>query len=174
MILDLYEELYCTIRSIDPHRIIVSGDSLSCNAAWHNHHEDAWGMDSRDQWLDMVAADTPARFNAVAMHFYPEHDRNYFAGEKIPMEELFSAAVGRARMLNKPVWCGEFGAASSGDAEREMVERMFKIIKETGVELSALWNFVPFGEFQRGVDIKPDNERAWMLFEIQKFNESVE
>lgn len=173
MVLGVYKDVYNTIRSIDPSRIIVSGDSLPRNAAWHNHYQDAWGMDTRDQWLDMLAADTPDCFSVVSMHLYPEHEKNYFAGEKVPIEDLVAAAVQRARQLNKPIWCGEFGAAASGDGERKMVLRMFQIIQKEGIELSALWNFVPKGTFQRNMDVSPLNDRAWMLSEIKQYNESL-
>jgi len=72
------------------------------------------------------------------------------------------------------VWCGEFGAAASGPQERVMVERMLHGLKENGVELSALWNFSPPGKtFQKTHDITPSNDRAWMLVEIQKFNQEA-
>jgi endo-1,4-beta-mannosidase len=173
MILDLYQDLHSTIREIDPHRIIVTGDAMLRNAAWNNRHRDDWGLDTREQSLEMFTADTPKSFSVASIHLYPEEDGKYFKDEKVSMEELVKAVVQEAHRHGRVVWCGEFGAAASGEAEREMVERMFQTIKETGIELSALWNFVPFGEFQRGVDITPDNERAWMLFEIQKFNESL-
>lgn len=170
MIVDLYQDLHSTIRSIDPHRIIVTGDAMMRNAAWHNRHRDDWGLDTREQSLEMFTADTPKSFSVASIHLYPGEDGEYFKDEKVSLEELVKTVVQEAHRHGRVVWCGEFGAAASGEAEREMVERMFQAIKQTGIELSALWNFVPFGEFQRGVDIKPDNERAWMLSEIQKFN----
>ena len=173
MVLEVYKDVCDTIRSIDSSRIIVSGDSLPRNAAWHNHHQDAWGMDTRDQWLDMLAADTPDCFNTVSMHLYPEHEKNYFADEKVPIEDLVSAAVRNARERNKPIWCGEFGAATSGEDEQDMVRRMFRIIEKNEIELSALWNFIPNGTFQRDADVTPSNDRAWMLSEIRMFNESL-
>jgi hypothetical protein len=173
MILDLYQDLHSTIREIDPRRIIVTGDAMLRNAAWNNRHRDDWGLDTREQSLEMFTAETPTGFSVASIHLYPEEDGKFFKDEKVSLEELVKAVVQEAHRHGRVVWCGEFGAAASGEAEREMVERMFQTIKETGIELSALWNFVPFGEFQRGVDIKPDNERAWMLTEVQRFNESL-
>jgi len=174
MILDLYQELHQSIREIDPHRIIVTGDAMLRNAAWHNHHRDEWGLDTREQSLEMFTADTPKNFSVASIHLYPEEDGKYFKDEEVSLEELVQAVVQEARRHGRVVWCGEFGAAASGEAEREMVERMFQVLKETGVELSALWNFVPSGEFQPRADIKPDNERAWMLSEVGRFNASVQ
>jgi hypothetical protein len=74
-------------------------------------------------------------------------------------------------------WVGEFGAAAKdkpfGPAEDEMVRRMLRSIKETGVELSAPWNFPPGEPFQPTHDITPTNERAWLLEEVRKFNQET-
>lgn len=173
MVLGVYTDVWNAIRGIDPDRIIVTGDSLTREAAWYNHHEDAWGLDTREQWLEMFAADTPDCFKVVSIHLYPEHDKRYFKNEKVPIEELVAAAVGNAHRRGKPVWCGEFGAAASGADERKMVLRMFRIIRDNRIELSALWNFVPSGTFQKGMDVKPGNPRAWMLSEVEKFNSDL-
>ncbi|MFZ4776248.1 MAG: hypothetical protein ACOYM3_12825, partial [Terrimicrobiaceae bacterium] len=90
----------------------------------------------------------------------------------VSMEELVKAVVQEAHRHGRVVWCGEFGAESSGPQERQMVQRMLHTLKENGVELSALWNFnLPGKTFQKGIDVTPTNERAWMLSEIRKFNQ---
>lgn len=173
MVLDVYKDIYNTIRSIDPNRILITGDTLTRESAWNNHYKDEWGLDTRRQWLEMFAADTPECFEMVSFHLYPEHDKRFLAGEKLPIEDLVSVAVQNARERNKPVWCGEFGGAACGDGEREMVQRMFGVIRDNKIELSALWNFVPNGEFQRNADVTPSNDRAWMLSMIDEFNQSL-
>lgn len=170
MILDLYEDVYRTIRAVDPDRIILTGDSMTRDAAWHNHYNNAWGLDTRDQWLEIFSADTPDCFDVVSIHLYPEMEKHYFAGEKVTIEEFTAAAVRSIRKRGRPVWCGEFGAAASDEGEQEMVLRMVQIIRDEKIELSALWNFVPAGTFQKGVDVNANNHRSWMLSEIKKFN----
>ena len=174
MILDLYQDLHKTIRAIDPRRIIVTGDAMLRNAAWNNRHRDDWGVDTRAQSLEMFAAETPKGFSVASIHLYPEEDGKYFKDEKVSLEELLKTVVQEARRHGRVVWCGEFGAAASGPQEREMVERMLQTLKDTGVELSALWNFnLPGKTFQKGIDVTPTNERAWMLSEIRKFNQEA-
>jgi len=174
MVIGVYMDVYSAIRAIDPDRIIVTGDSLTREAAWYNHCKDDWGLDSRKQWLEMFAADTPDCFKAVSIHLYPEHDQHYFAGEKAAIEDLVAVAVRNSHGRGKPVWCGEFGAGACGKGETGMVQRMFRMIQENHIELSALWNFVPSGTFQSDADITPDNQRTWMLSEIKRFNENLE
>lgn len=174
MLLDLYQDLHKSIREIDPHRIIVTGDAMLRSTSWNNRHRDDWGLDTREQSLEMFTAETPTGFSVASIHLYPEEDGKFFKDQKVSLEELLKTVVQEAHRHGRVVWCGEFGAASSGPQERQMVERILHALKDTGVELSALWNFnLPGKTFQKGIDVTPDNERAWMLFEIQKFNENL-
>jgi hypothetical protein len=122
----------------------------------------------------MFTAETPKGFSVASIHLYPGEDGKFFKDEKVSMEELVKAVVQEAHGHGRVVWCGEFGAADSGPQERQMVERMLQSLKENGVELSALWNFnLPGKTFQKGIDVTPTNERAWMLHEIAAFNRDV-
>jgi len=177
MMLDLYRELHKTIREIDLHRLIATGDAMPRKGAWNNRHRDAWGIDTRQQWLEMLTADTPEVFSISSVHFYPENS-GYFEGEDVGLEELLREVAREARRHGRVVWVGEFGAAAKDKpydpAEKEMVRRMLRSIKETGVELSAPWNFSPPGEpFQPTHDITPTNERAWLLLEVRRFNQEA-
>ncbi|MGA0112654.1 MAG: cellulase family glycosylhydrolase [Chthoniobacterales bacterium] len=174
MILDLYRDLYQTIRALDAGRIIVTGDSLPREAAWFNRHKDDWGLDSREQWLEMLAADTPAEFSVVSIHLYPELDRKYFRDEKVSLEELLRAAVQSAHGSGRAVWCGEFGPGEGHLADRPRMQSIFNALMEIGVDLSALWNFCPRGKtFQPDIDVTPTNEGSWLLPEIAAFNRAV-
>jgi len=176
-ILDLYVELYQIIRGIDPHRIIVTGEAMPRKGAWNILNRDDFGLDTREQWLEVFLMVTPAPYSVYSVHFYPGN-KDYFEGEEIGLEELLQVVVTEAHRKGGVVWVGEFGAALRdrpyGPAEEEMVRKMFRVIKDTGVELSAPWNFSPPGvEFQPTHDITPANERAWFLSEIAAFNRDV-
>lgn len=174
MILDLYGDLYQTIRALDSGRMIVTGDSLPREAAWFNRHKDDWGLDSRQQWLEMLAADTPPEFQVVSVHLYPEVDGKYFRDEKVGLEELLQAIVQEAHGSGRPVWCGEFGPGEGHLADRPRMKRIFEALKESKVDLSALWNFCPPGKtFQPDIDVTPANEGSWLLPEIAVFNRAV-
>jgi hypothetical protein len=174
MMLDLYGDLYQTIRALDAGRMIVTGDSLPREAAWFNRHKDDWGVDSRQQWLEMLAADTPPEFQVMSVHLYPEVDGKYFRDEKVGLEEMLQAIVKEAHGSVRPVWCGEFGPGEGHLADRPRMKRIFEALKESKVELSALWNFCPPGKtFQPDIDVTPANEGSWLLPEIAVFNRAV-
>jgi len=176
-ILDLYRELHDIIRGIDPHRIIATGDAMPRKGAWNIRHRDDFGLDTREQWLEMFVAATPDDFSVYSVHFYPEN-RGYFQGEGIDLEELLQLVVEEAHRHGGIVWVGEFGTAAKdkpyGPDKEELARRMFRAIRESGAELSAPWNFNPPGDaFQPTHDITPANERAWILSEIAAFNREV-
>lgn len=171
MLLDLYEDFYRTVRMIDSERIIVTGDSITRSHAWHNHHEDRWALDTREQWLECFAADTPDCFEVTSFHLYEEADGSYFNGEKPPLGDVVAAAVDVSRKNNRIVWCGELGMPGTDDHARDVFFRMMQAVEENGIALSAIWNFIPSGRYQPDWDILPDNDRTCMLDAVRKLNE---
>jgi hypothetical protein len=174
MMLDLYRDLHRTVRALDPCRIILTGDALPRASAWFNRHKDAWGHDSREEWLEMLQADTPAEFPVMSIHLYPDVDGKYFRDENVSLEELLHAIVQAAHGAGRAVWCGEFGPGEGHLADRPRMKRIFSALEESRADLSALWNFCPAGQtFQPGIDVTPANEGSWLLAEIAAFNRAV-
>jgi len=171
MIIAVYQDVYDAIRAVDPDRMIVTGDSMTREGAWHNYHKDAWGADSRVQWEEMFTMDTPARFEVVSFHMYGLHDQcALFDGKKLSLEEFVGVAIENARKRGKPVWCGELGMPGTDEQSREMFVRMMKIVEENEIPISAIWNFLPTGKFQPEWDILPQGERSSMLEAVNEFN----
>jgi len=171
MVLGVYQDVYDAIRAVDPDRMVVTGDSLTREAAWHNHHRDAWGADSLMQWEEMFAMDTPDDFEVVSFHMYGVHDQCVSSGgEKLSLEKFAEVAVENARKRGKPVWCGELGMPGVDEQSKEMFVRMMKIIEETEIPISAIWNFLPTGTFQPEWDILPQGERGSMLEAVKELN----
>jgi len=171
MILEVYQEVYDSVRAVDPDRMVVTGDSMTRAAAWHNRHKDAWGADSRSQWEKMFAGDTPDCFEVVSFHMYALHDQcASFDGRKLSLEEFVGVAVENARKRGKPVWCGELGMPDTGGKSKEMFVRMMKVVEENEIPISAIWNFLPAGKFQPEWDILPQGERSSMLEAVKEFN----
>lgn len=171
MLLDLYKEFYRTVRAIDPHRIIVTGDSIARAHAWHNRNEDRWGLDTREQWTQRFAADTPDSYEVASFHLYEEADNSYFKGEKPPIEEVVRTAVEVCRANGRVVWAGELGMPGRDDHARDLFFRMMRSIEENNIALSAIWNFIPEGRYQPDWDILPDHERTYMLDAVKALNE---
>jgi hypothetical protein len=171
VLMDLYEDFYRTVRAIDPDRIIVTGDSIARAHAWHNRNEDRWGLDSRSQWMERFAADTPECFEVASFHLYEEADNAYFKGETPPLEQVVTVAVDECRRVGRPVWCGELGMPGTDAHAREVFFRMMQAVEENGIELSAIWNFAPSGSYQTDWDILPGGERTYMLEAVRDLNQ---
>jgi len=171
MILDLYEEFHRTVRELDPHRMIVTGDSIARAQAWHNRNEDAWGQDTREQWFELFANETPDCYETVSFHMYAEMDGKYFKDENVPLERLVGDIVEFCRKEKKAIWCGELGMPGTDESAQKLFWRMMRIIEENEIELSAIWNFIPSGRYQPDWDITPNNERSYMLKAVRELNE---
>lgn len=171
MILDLYEDFHRSVRTLDPHRMIVTGDSIARAQAWHNRHEDRWEQDSRAEWFELFAEETPARYETVSFHMYAEMDGKYFKGENVPLEVLVRDITAFCRREGKAIWSGELGMPGTDDASRELFWRMMGIVESNEIELSAIWNFIPSGSYQPDWDITPVNERSYMLDAVKELNE---
>jgi hypothetical protein len=171
MLLDLYKDLYKTIRELDPDRIIVTGDSIARAHAWHNHNEDRWALDTREQWLARFMKDTPDCYNVVSFHLYEEADGNYFKDENLSLEEFVKAVVDHCRANEKLVWCGELGMPGKDRKAEEIFYRMMNAVESNEISLSAIWNFLPAGKYQPDWDIIPGGERTYMLDAVKELNE---
>ncbi len=171
MIMDLYKDFYETVRAIDEHRIIVTGDSVPRAHAWHNRNKDAWGLDTREQWLEQFKADTPEPYQVVSFHLYAEADGEYFKGEKPSLEEFTRIISEFCREQGKAIWCGELGMPGYDSESRDLFFRMMNTVEENKMDLSAIWNFIPHGTYQTEWDITPDNERSFMLDAVVEMNE---
>ena len=170
MILNAYEDFYKTVWEMDPDRIIVTGDSITCSYSWHQRHEDTWVKDSKEQWTQMFRADTPDDYEVASIHLYEEHNKMFFKKSDLSIEAFLQELVGISRADSKIIWCGELGMPGTDEAARDMFFRMMHAVEENEIEISAIWNFKPQGTFQADWDISPTNERAYMLDAVKELN----
>jgi endo-1,4-beta-mannosidase len=170
MILDMYKDFHETVRKIDKDRIIATGDSIPRAHAWHNRHKGRWGLDSKEQWLEIFQAETPDCYEAASFHLYEETDGNYYT-EKVPLEQIVSDITAVCRKNKKVIWAGELGMPGNSEKSKKLFFRMMKSIEDNEIELSAIWNFVPKGNFQSDWDILPQGDRAYMLQAVKELNE---
>ncbi len=170
MILDAYIDIYHTIRSLDPDRIIMTGDSIARAHAWHNRNKDAWGQDTRAQWHEIFRADTPDCYKVTSFHIYAEADKGYYKDDVLTLEEFVADVIELCRKDGQLIWCGELGMPGTDDDAREMFFRMMHTMEVNEVDISAIWNFKLRGTAQAEWDISPDNERAYMLDAVKDLN----
>lgn len=171
MILDAYVDFHNSVRAIDPHRIIVTGDSIARPQAWHNRHKDSWGQDSREQWQEIFQSDTPECYEVTSFHLYAQADKSYYKNKDLSIEAFVEDVVLICRNDGKVVWCGELGMPGTDDATREMFFRMMGAMEANNVDISAIWNFKLRDTAQKDWDISPDNARSYMLDAVRDLNE---
>ena len=167
-----------TVRSIDPHRFIMSGDSRPRGAAYHNWKEHSWKPDNRDENLRVMEIDNPAPMDTVTVHVYPGSPGRpadtYFPDDRpLVLEwlngqyrELLEHYLDGARALRRPLILGEFGAEGDGTTEDEQqtFHRFMQAIIDAGVPLSLLWTFDTRNtgrEFRQEWSLHPGTDPDW-------------
>jgi len=173
-----YQAFAQTVREIDPHRPIFSGDTLPRPAAYHNFHEASWKIDTRAEWEEMFLQDNAA-MDALSAHFYYyQLDGGHQDGgvKDLSAEQQVSLLTAIAQRAGKPLWIGEFGQngkEKTWDEERRQFEFILNLMLENDVPLSALWNF----DFEHGDqthwNITATNHRAYMLDVLQAANRKM-
>lgn len=158
MIRVAFKEFAREVRRHDPHRIIITGNSMERPSAWHQRQEHSWKKDSPEQFAEMLKADNPDPVNVLCVHVY-EH-----AVEQLPQAARVSAAV------KKPLFVGEFGVAGprSPKSEQEF-SRMLALIERERVPLAALWVF-DFAHQKDDWNVTADNSRSYQLDAVAAAN----
>ena len=107
MVQSAFEAFATEVRKYDPHRLIVTGDSILRRSAWHQAHEGTWTSDTPDQFAEMLESVNPAPIDAISLHLYEEQDW-----------QRLGQATQVAHRLNKPLFVGEFGVPGNPPAAR--------------------------------------------------------
>jgi hypothetical protein len=160
-----------TVRALDPHRPITSGNSIPRPQAEHIRNTGNWGADSAEQFAANLRDANPDPLDLVSIHVYPHARDDRFGEAHVSFEHLLNAAIEAAGQ--KPVFVGEFGVGSDTPGgnhfARRHLEAIITAIERTDIPLAALWVFdLPH---QNGShDITPVNDRRQMLDSIGKAN----
>ncbi len=159
-----------TVRSIDPHRAIITGNAAPRACAWHNWKEGSWQADTFAQFELMLSRDNPDPYDTISVHVYPE-DGDKYPGQTTSLTDFVEAMQRCSRRARKPLFIGEFGApATSGSAkERADFEELVEAIVRHEVPLSALWVF-DYSPQDKDWNVTFDNARAYMLEHVARAN----
>jgi hypothetical protein len=172
-----YREFERAVRSIDQTRPLLTGDVMPRPAGWHNHHRGTWDTDTPEQWREIFLLDNP--FETTSAHFY------YYDKDKPPRdagvreydpEQQMKFLMKISREAGKPLFIGEFGQTPKVQLadQFQQVETLLRLIKENGVQLSALWNYDFEHEDQAWCNITPTNERSGMLNGLKNVNKQMQ
>jgi hypothetical protein len=162
-----------TVRKLDADRLIESGHSIPRQSAWHNVRERSWTDDSVEQFGEILKRDNPAPLDAICIHVYPEAKKHYAAGAT-SIDGVIAAAQQQARLIGKPLFIGEFGVnEQAGDkaAQQAIFEEFLSAFKNN-VPLAAFWVF-DLPQQNKDWNVTFDNDRAWMIERVARFNRDV-
>lgn len=143
---DAYADFARVVRSIDPARPIMTGDTSPRVSAWHLARGLGWKRDSRAQWIETLLAANPDPVDTLSVHFYhPRQDGSGYDGYGVNEQTLranLEVAVEASRAAGKPLWLGEFGpglAEGDVDERRRQVGEFLDLIVDLRIPLSAYW-----------------------------------
>ncbi len=160
-----------TVRRIDPERIIVNGNSIPRQSAWHNVRERSWKNDSVGEFSEILKRDNPSPLNALCVHVYPEANGHYAAGAT-GIDGLIGTVQTQAKLLGKPLFIGEFGVSKTGDtaAQQAVFEEFIQAIGKHEVPLAAFWVF-DLSSQDADWNVTFHNDRAWIIRRVALANQ---
>jgi len=163
-----------TVRSIDRHRIIITGNSIPRPSAYHNTKEKSWKEDSPEQFKEILLRDNPDPFNTLSVHIYPVDKNKYSAGAK-SLKDLIKTVEQISRKAKKPLFIGEFGTPVKlgQEKERAVFQELIGAIENNNVPLSALWVY-DFPQQDKDWNVTFENDRAYMLELVAKANSRMQ
>ena len=149
------------VRRYDPYRVILTGDSILRDSAWHNWKENNWTKDSPEQFAEMLSADNPDPLDLISVHIYDKAAAR--------LTNILAAARG----LNKPVFVGEFGAKGPRAESEAAFRALLSALETNSVPLAAVWVF-DFQPQDKEWNITTSNDRAFQLKAVAEANRRIQ
>lgn len=180
---DHFLSIATLIRSLDPERLITSGNQVPTRNQYHRFlfRSDSvkyWNYgatDSLSEHLKVLAMLHPDPIDLISSHVYPfGNSGGYFADRRPPADEIAYIRslreIGAA--LGKPVFLGEFGVNDqSPDATGKPMDSasqakeftaMLEAITQSGLPMSAVWVF-DFASFDPPGQASTANTPFWSI-----------
>jgi len=163
-----------TVREIDGHRMLLTGNSLTRPFAYHLLTEKRNGPDSAEQFATMLLRQNPGPFNPVCIHAGPSLVPYSIARQPVSYNELIRICAGAARSASKSLYIEEFitcppKTECSTATRRKNVGEVLAAIQTNNVPLASVW------VYERKMVHDPyslsfDNDTASVLQMIADFN----
>jgi hypothetical protein len=133
-----------TVREIDGHRILLTGNSIPRFSAYHMQTERRPGPDSREQFATMLLRQNPGPFNPICIHTAPVSALPHFAKRPVSYNELIQICAGAARSASKSLSIEEFitcppKTECSIATRGQNVNEVLAAIQANNVSLAAVW-----------------------------------
>jgi Cellulase (glycosyl hydrolase family 5) len=133
-----------TVREIDGHRMLLTGNSVPRFSAYHMQTEKRNGADSAEQFATMLLRQNPGPFNPICIHTAPMSPMPHFAKRPVSYNELIQTCAGAARSASKSLYIEEFitcpaKTECSISTRREYVSEVLAAIQANNVPLASVW-----------------------------------
>ena len=159
-----------TVREIDDHRILLTGNYLPRFNAYHMQ-TGSRGADSLEQWTTMLLRQSPGPFNPICIHASPKAQLPHFAKR---YNDLIQICAGAARSASKSIYLEEFvtcpGKTDCSIAtHRENLNEVLAAIQANNVPLASVWVYERKMVHDRD-SLSFDDDTASILQMIADFN----
>jgi hypothetical protein len=172
-VVSAYREFAELVRSLDPARPILTGDTVPRAAAWHLRRGLDFEPDSLEEGQEVLVENNPTPVDTISIHLYADAARkpDYFRPQT-PVGETLAAAMEVSTKTGKPLWLGEFGADPEKPAESRLkeVKEFVQLIEKLGIPLAALWVFDCDNPDVAAWNVEPGNENAGALEILREAN----
>jgi hypothetical protein len=130
-----------TVREIDDHRMLLTGNSIPRFTAYHMQTERRNGADNAQQFATMLLRQNPGPFNPICIHTAPMAPMPRFTRG---YNELIQICAGAARSVSKALYIEEFMTCPaktecSSATRRENVSKVLAAIQANNVPLASVW-----------------------------------
>jgi hypothetical protein len=130
-----------TVREIDDHRMLLTGNSIPRFTAYHMQTERKNGVDNAQQFATMLLRQNPGPFNPICIHTAPMAPMPRFTRG---YNELIQICAGAARSASKSLYIEEFMTCPaktecSSATRRENVSKVLAAIQANNVPLASVW-----------------------------------
>jgi hypothetical protein len=168
-----YKDFAETVRSLDPVRPIMTGNTVPRASSWHLRRGLGWEPDTREQSAAVVSEDNPDPNSMISGHMYANfcNEPHYFPA-KTGIGESIAIWQELAKSTGKPFFLGEFGAdpKATPEARRTQTETYVAEIVRQRVPLSALWVYDTLNTDVAVWNVRADNENAYALTLLRDAN----
>jgi hypothetical protein len=172
-VLAAYREFAELVRRLDPHRPVMTGNTVPRAAAWHLRGGLGWKADSLEQASEVILGDNPDPHDTLSAHVYSNFaDEPHYFRPRRPVAETIEALLALSKESGKPLWLGEFGASPKAPLaeRRRQTEAWVALIEEKRVPLSALWVFDTLNQDVQAWNVTAKNDNAWALTLLRDAN----
>jgi hypothetical protein len=133
-----------TVREIDGHRMLLTGNNVPRFSAYHMQTERREGADNAAQFATMLLRQNPGPFNPICIHSAPVSPMPRFAKRPVSYNELIQTCAGAARSASKSLYIEEFVTCPaktecSTATRQENVSEVLAAIQANNVSLASVW-----------------------------------